>query len=93
LFIQGGIIIPAGMKSAITTIALRDESFELIRSIDRDETTSGQLYLDDGVSIEQRSSSTLIHFNYNTGTLFASGNLNYEKPTTLPKNHGSVGSK
>ncbi|KAK4244606.1 glycoside hydrolase [Corynascus novoguineensis] len=84
LFIRGGVIIPARVKSAMTTTELREQDFELLIPVGADGTATGQLYLDDGVSLEQQG-TTLITFKYRHGVLTARGTFGYHTKAKIVK--------
>lgn len=73
LHIKGGAILPLRAASANTTTELRLQPFQIVIAPGTDGKASGQLYLDDGISITQSSPSTLIKFAYAHGVLLASG--------------------
>lgn len=76
LYIRGGTIIPLRAESAMTTKELREKDFELLVAPGRDGTASGQLYIDDGVSLEQAATS-LVTFSYANGTLIVDGSFDF----------------
>ncbi|AEO55839.1 glycoside hydrolase family 31 protein [Thermothelomyces thermophilus ATCC 42464] len=84
LFLRGGVIIPARVKSAMTTTELREQNFELLIPVGADGTATGQLYLDDGVSLEQKG-TTLITFRYRNGVLTARGTFGYHTKAKITK--------
>lgn len=84
LFLRGGVIIPARVKSAMTTSELREQNFELIVPVGADGTASGTLYIDDGESLEQKG-TTLITFKYKKGVLTAKGDFGYETNVRISK--------
>jgi alpha-glucosidase len=63
LYYKGGSIIALRANSANTTTLLRQENFEIIIAPGLDGNASGSLYLDDGVSLEQKATS-YIEFSY-----------------------------
>lgn len=78
LYIRGGVILPLRAESANTTTALREQDFALLIALDRNGTASGQLYLDDGVSLDPGASgTTLVQFSYADGKLVAEGTFGY----------------
>lgn len=78
LYLRGGVIVPLRAASANTTTALRTQDFALLIALGRDGTAKGQLYLDDGVSLEQPGNgTTLVQFSYANGTLVADGTFGY----------------
>ncbi|KAK4463438.1 family 31 putative glycoside hydrolase [Cladorrhinum samala] len=84
LFLRGGVIVPARTKSAMTTDELREQNFELLVPVGADGTASGSLYLDDGVSINQKS-TTEIEFKYARGVLTAKGKFGFQTKVKITK--------
>ncbi|ORY57259.1 family 31 glycosyl hydrolase [Pseudomassariella vexata] len=84
LYIKGGIVIPLRTKSAMTTTELRRQDFEILVPLGADGNASGELYLDDGVSLEQKG-TTLISFSYKKGVLTASGQFEYDTDIKIAK--------
>lgn len=76
LYLRGGVVVPLRAESAMTTTELREKDFELLIVPGRDGTASGQLYLDDGVSLEQDGTS-LVQFDYADGKLVVGGSFGY----------------
>lgn len=72
LFLRGGIIVPLRIESVMTTTELRDKDFELLIPLRSNGTASGRLYLDDGVSLEQKG-TTFVQFSYADSKLMATG--------------------
>lgn len=79
LYLRGGVIYPLRIESAMTTTELRDKDFELIVAIGTDGTARGELYLDDGVSIDQ-AATTQVEFKYAKGVFTLSGTFEYPTP-------------
>jgi alpha-glucosidase len=77
IHIKGGSIIPARINSANTTNALRDIDFELLIAPDKDGKASGSLYLDDGVSIEQKETSNIV-FHFEGEKLRSEGSFGFK---------------
>lgn len=80
LLIRAGVIMPLRVASANTTTDLRQEDFELLIPADADGKATGELYVDDGVSIDQGNDYTLISFAYDNGELTIKGKFGYEVP-------------
>ncbi|KAI1303421.1 glycoside hydrolase family 31 protein [Xylaria venustula] len=79
LFLRGGVVYPLRAESAMTTTELRTKPFELVVAIGRDGTASGELYVDDGVSITQAAHGTTdIKFTYAHGLFKISGTFGYK---------------
>ncbi|KXN85442.1 Alpha/beta-glucosidase agdC, partial [Leucoagaricus sp. SymC.cos] len=104
LHIKGGAVLPLRVQSTKTTTALRKD-FEFVVAPGQDGTASGQLYMDGGESITQRS-TTLVKMDLKGAKLdvrgsfgFATGvnvarvrSLNVQsKPMTIGVNGKSVG--
>ncbi|KJZ71519.1 hypothetical protein HIM_09057 [Hirsutella minnesotensis 3608] len=85
LLIRSGFILPARAASANTTSRLRRQPFELLVALDGRGRAKGELYLDDGVSLDQRGRSSLIHLSYNNGSLSINGTFGYSGPTAVSK--------
>ncbi|KAK2755518.1 hypothetical protein FQN54_006458 [Arachnomyces sp. PD_36] len=77
VFVRGGNIVPMRANSAYTTTDLRKEDFELLIAPDADGRAAGDLYLDDGESLEP-SDASLLHFVYENGVLETDGTFKYE---------------
>lgn len=75
--VKGGSIIPARIKSANTTTALRDIDFELLIAPGKDGKATGCLYFDDGESIEQAGTSE-IEFSYDGTSITAQGTFGFK---------------
>ncbi|KAF6844826.1 alpha-glucosidase [Colletotrichum musicola] len=84
LLIRGGSVLPLRANGAMTTKKLREENFELLIAVGRDGTAKGQLYLDDGVSLEQ-AGITHVTFDYKDGKVAVDGEFGYETPIKVSK--------
>lgn len=76
LFTRGGRIIPVRVKSRMTTTEIRERDLELIVALGRDGTAEGNLYLDDGESLEQDGTSEM-NFEFRNGALSVAGTFEY----------------
>lgn len=76
ILVRGGSIIPLRVKSAMTTKAVREQDFELLVAPDKDGNASGSLYLDDGESLVQTSTSE-IRFTWDGTTIKTAGSFNF----------------
>ncbi|KAL6703672.1 hypothetical protein ACN47E_009446 [Coniothyrium glycines] len=74
--IRGGSIIPQRATSANTTTALRKQHFNILVAPDANGKATGRLYLDDGESIVQASTSE-ISFSFDNGKFTVSGSFAY----------------
>jgi alpha-glucosidase len=79
LYYKGGSIVALRANSANTTTLLRKENFQLIIAPGLDGNAKGSLYLDDGVSLEQESTS-YIEFSYDgeSSTFKMGGTFDYD---------------
>jgi alpha-glucosidase len=77
LYLRGGVIIPLRRNSTMTTTELRKQDFELVASLNAQGTASGELYLDDGVSLQQ-AATTLLEFSFQDNVLTVEGTYGYE---------------
>ncbi|KAK7553719.1 putative alpha-glucosidase [Phyllosticta citricarpa] len=82
LHIRGGSILPLRVKSANTTAELRRQNFTLIIAPGLDGKATGSLYLDDGESIEQATTSE-IQFNFDGQKLSTSGTFGYNSGAVI----------
>ena len=73
LHIRGGTVLPLRAKGAMTTTELRAQDFQLVVAPSgTDGTAAGALYVDDGVSVTQ-TTTTSAHMAYAQGKLSVSG--------------------
>ncbi|KAI0761474.1 alpha-glucosidase [Trametes elegans] len=76
LSIKGGAVLPLREKGAMTTTELRKTDFELVVAPALDGTASGTLYLDDGISLEPASTTT-VSFTYQDKKLTVEGSFGH----------------
>ncbi|KAB5592833.1 Alpha-glucosidase family protein [Ceratobasidium theobromae] len=75
--IKGGSILPLRSSSAMTTKALREKDFNIVVAPGSDGKASGQLYIDDGVSLKP-GSSTRLQLNYINKQLTVAGSTGFK---------------
>jgi alpha-glucosidase len=76
--IKGGSIIPMRARSANTTAELRKQHFAITVAPGADGTAKGELYLDDGESLDVGDRKSVISFTWDGHTLVASGVFGYD---------------
>jgi len=76
LHIRGGGIIPMRSESAMTTTELRKKAFEILVAPGLNNTAVGELYLDDGVSLEQ-DKVTDLQFDFQNDKFTVKGKADY----------------
>lgn len=82
LHIRGGAILPLRAESANTTTELRKQDFVLWIAPNSTNQASGTLYLDDGDSINQTSTSNIV-FTYDNGAFSMSGDFGYKTDVSI----------
>lgn len=78
LHIRGGAIIPLRDGESWTTTENRDLPFKLIVAPARDHCAEGELYLDDGESIDVGDANSDIHFKFDGKGLHIKGKFGYD---------------
>lgn len=84
LLIRSGVILPLRLKSGMTTTEVRKQDFELVIPLNEHGEAKGELYIDDGVSLQQ-SSVTDVDFAYSKGTLSLNGTFGIDQPFAIRK--------
>jgi alpha-glucosidase len=81
--IRGGSILPlrTNADQVNTTTQLREQDFELIIALDDNGKAKGNLYLDDGISIN--STSSFMELTYDNGQLVVNGTFGYQTNVTM----------
>ncbi len=83
LYYKGGNIFAQRASSANTTTELRKQNFDIIIAPGIDGTASGSLYLDDGVSIEQASTSYINFSSSKNGKFEMTGSFGYQADVNI----------
>lgn len=77
IHIRGGSILPLRSKSAMTTTELRRRGFEILIAPGRSGYARGELYLDDGESVNPGTTS-LVQFEFEKGKLTIRGQFGFQ---------------
>ncbi|KAK0710424.1 glycosyl hydrolases family 31-domain-containing protein [Apiosordaria backusii] len=76
--IRGGTILAMRTESGNTTSQVRSKNFRVIVAPGRDGTARGELYLDDGVSLDVGGNRSEIVFSWDGQAFTANGTFGYE---------------
>ncbi|KAK4551744.1 hypothetical protein LTR86_010937 [Recurvomyces mirabilis] len=83
LYYKGGSIVARRVNSANTTTDLRKQDFSIVVAPGLDGTASGNLYLDDGDSLDQPA-TTYIDFSYDSsGKFVMTGDFGYSAGVSI----------
>lgn len=82
IHIRGGSILPLRVAGAMTTTELRTRGFEILIAPGVDGSAAGELYLDDGESIEVERAAE-IRFTYRDGKLKIGGRFGYHPTVAI----------
>lgn len=87
LLIKSGVILPLREKSANTTTALRKQDFEILIPLDDKGEARGELYFDDGESIDPAVNGgvTKLDLVYKDGELSIAGVFGYPQDVSVSK--------
>jgi alpha-glucosidase len=84
LYIRGGSVLPLRTRWGMTTTELRKQDFEVLIAPGRDGTAEGELYIDDGESLEQEGVTSL-RFEYADGGLKVTGECGHSTEAKIVK--------
>ncbi|KXX77726.1 putative alpha/beta-glucosidase agdC [Madurella mycetomatis] len=83
--VRGGTIVPMRVKSANTTAELRRQNFEIMVAPGADGKAKGQLYLDDGESLDVSGRNSVISFTWDGNEFEASGTFGYDTEVVVER--------
>lgn len=75
--IRGGSILPMRVRGGMTTSEVRSQNFTLVVAPGMCDTARGELYLDDGISLDVGNVKSEIVFSWDGGRLEATGTFGY----------------
>lgn len=85
LYYRGGVIVPLrASNSSMTTTDLRKQDFEIVIPVGTNGSAAGELYIDDGESLEQ-AGVTSITLAFDGTYLTAEGDFGYETDLKISK--------
>lgn len=87
LLIRSGVILPLRETSANTTTALRTRNFEVVVPLDADGKAEGELYFDDGESLNpaDNGGASWITLSYANGELTVKGDFGFQVSVVISK--------
>lgn len=83
LHIKSGAIIPLRTGQAMTTAENRKLPFHIVVAPDAQGEATGELYLDDGISLDSGTNVSEVNMVYQNGTLEINGNFGYDQETKI----------
>ncbi|KAB5511529.1 glycosyl hydrolases family 31-domain-containing protein [Coniochaeta sp. 2T2.1] len=85
VYIRGGSVVPMRVDGANTTAELRKKNFELVVAPGSDGSARGQLYFDDGDSLEVGGNKSDLSFVWGSNKLVINGTFGYSTDVVLEK--------
>jgi alpha-glucosidase len=82
LHYRGGIIYPQRAASGMTTTEVRKQDFNIVVAVGMDQKATGQLYLDDGVSLVQAATS-MINFDFDGREFKMTGSYGFKTSSRI----------
>jgi alpha-glucosidase len=85
VYIKGGTVVPMRVESANTTAQLRTKNFEVVVAPGLDGLARGQLYIDDGESLDVGDNKSDLSFVWDGSKLVGTGTFGYHMDVVLQK--------
>jgi alpha-glucosidase len=83
--IRGGSIVPLRVRSANNTAELRRQNFEILVAPGSDGTAKGELYLDDGESLDVTGRQSVISFAWDGKAFEAAGTFGFDTDVVVER--------
>jgi alpha-glucosidase len=85
VYIKGGSVVPLRVEAANTTAELRTRNFEVVVAPGSDGKARGQLYFDDGESLDVGDNKSDLSFLWDGSKLQVNGTFGYQTDVVLQK--------
>lgn len=85
VYVKGGTVVAMRVEGANTTTALRAKNFEVLVAPGSDGSAKGQLYLDDGESLDVGDKKSDLSFIWEESRLVVNGTFGYSVNAVLQK--------
>jgi alpha-glucosidase len=85
VYIKGGSVVPMRVEAANTTAELKMKAFEVVVAPGSDDKAQGQLYLDDGESLDVEDNKSDLSFAWDGSKLVVDGTFGYKSCLVLEK--------